>query len=38
MPETKGIINKSQVYLGDQQTSAVVRGKIAKTGLEKAGK
>jgi V/A-type H+-transporting ATPase subunit D len=38
IPETKGHIKKIQVYLGDQQTSAVVRGKIAKTGLEKAGK
>ena len=36
IPETKGSIKKIQVYLGDQQTSAVVRGKIAKSGLEKA--
>ena len=36
IPETKNSIKKIQVYLGDQQTSAVVRGKIAKTGLEKA--
>jgi V/A-type H+-transporting ATPase subunit D len=36
IPETKGSIKKIQVYLGDQQTSAVVRGKIAKTGLVKA--
>ena len=36
IPETKGFIKKIQVYLGDQQTSAVVRGKIAKAGLEKA--
>ena len=36
IPETRGNIKKIQVYLGDQQTSAVVRGKIAKTGLEKA--
>lgn len=36
IPETKGNIKKIQVYLGDQQTSAVVRGKIAKAGLEKA--
>jgi V/A-type H+-transporting ATPase subunit D len=34
IPETKGSIKKIQVYLGDQQTSAVVRGKIAKSGLE----
>jgi V/A-type H+-transporting ATPase subunit D len=33
IPETKGNIKKIQVYLGDQQTSAVVRGKIAKRGL-----
>jgi V/A-type H+-transporting ATPase subunit D len=38
IPETKGSIKKIQVYLGDQQTSAVVRGKIAKTGLVKAAK
>ena len=36
IPETKGIIKKIQIYLGDQQTSAVVRGKIAKRGLAKA--
>jgi V/A-type H+-transporting ATPase subunit D len=34
IPETKGNIKKIQVYLGDQQTSAVVRGKIAKRGME----
>ncbi|GAB6391206.1 MAG: V-type ATP synthase subunit D [Treponematales bacterium] len=33
IPETKGSIKKIQVYLGDQQTSAVVRGKIAKQSL-----
>jgi V/A-type H+-transporting ATPase subunit D len=38
IPETKGYIKKIQVYLGDQQTSAVVRGKIAKAGLERAAK
>ena len=38
IPETKTNIKKIQVYLGDQQTAAVVRGKIAKTGLEKAAK
>jgi len=38
IPETKSSIKKIQVYLGDQQTSAVVRGKIAKTGLVKAAK
>jgi V/A-type H+-transporting ATPase subunit D len=36
IPETRGHIKKIQVYLGDQQTSAVVRGKIAKSGLERA--
>ncbi|MCL2243024.1 MAG: V-type ATP synthase subunit D [Treponema sp.] len=35
IPETKNKIKKIQVYLGDQQTSAVVRGKIAKSGLAK---
>ena len=38
IPETRGCIKKIQVYLGDQQTSAVVRGKIAKSGLEKAAR
>ena len=38
IPETRGSIKKIQVYLGYQQTSAVVRGKIAKTGLERAAK
>jgi len=37
IPETQGSIKKIQVYLGDQQTAAVVRGKIAKGNLEKAG-
>jgi V/A-type H+-transporting ATPase subunit D len=36
IPETRNNIKKIQVYLGDQQTAAVVRGKIAKTGFEKA--
>ena len=34
IPESKSNIKKIQVYLGDQQTAAVVRGKIAKSGLE----
>ena len=38
IPETKENIKKIQVYLGDQQTAAVVRGKIAKAGLEKAAR
>jgi V/A-type H+-transporting ATPase subunit D len=36
IPETKSNIKKIQVYLGDQQTAAVVRGKIAKRGLARA--
>ena len=36
IPETQTSIKKIQVYLGDQQTAAVVRGKIAKGRLEKA--
>ena len=35
IPETKEIIRKIQIYLGDQQTSAVVRGKMAKNKIEK---
>jgi V/A-type H+-transporting ATPase subunit D len=35
IPEARGNIKKIQVYLGDQQTAAVVRGKIAKRGLAK---
>ena len=38
IPESKNNIKKIQVYLGDQQTAAVVRGKIAKSGFEKAAK
>ena len=38
IPETREVIKKIQVYLGDQQTAAVVRGKIAKSGFEKAAK
>ena len=33
IPETKAIIKKIGVYLGDQQTAAVVRGKISKKKL-----
>jgi V/A-type H+-transporting ATPase subunit D len=36
IPETTGNIKKIQVYLGDQQTAAVVRGKIAKRGMQRA--
>jgi V/A-type H+-transporting ATPase subunit D len=35
IPEARENIRKIQVYLGDQQTAAVVRGKIAKRGLAK---
>lgn len=38
IPETKNNIRKISVYLGDQQVSAVVRGKIAKSNLEKKQK
>lgn len=34
IPETKENIRKITVYLGDQQVSAVVRGKISKRNLE----
>ena len=37
IPEARGNIKKIQVYLGDQQTAAVVRGKIAKSGLAAKG-
>jgi V/A-type H+-transporting ATPase subunit D len=36
IPECKANIKKIQVYLGDEQTAAVVRGKISKRGLERA--
>ncbi|HCM27987.1 MAG: V-type ATP synthase subunit D [Treponema sp. GWB1_62_6] len=35
IPESKSNIKKIRVYLGDQQTAAVVRGKIAKRGMER---
>ncbi len=35
IPETKEQIRKIRIYLGDQQTAAVVRGKIAKTKMDK---
>lgn len=34
IPETKENIRMIRIYLGDQQTAAVVRGKIAKRNLE----
>jgi V/A-type H+-transporting ATPase subunit D len=36
IPEAKTNIKKIAVYLGDQQTAAVVRGKISKRGMEAA--
>jgi V/A-type H+-transporting ATPase subunit D len=36
IPEARANIKKIRVYLGDQQTASVVRGKIAKRGMEKA--
>jgi V/A-type H+-transporting ATPase subunit D len=35
IPETRLHIKNISIYLGDQQTASVVRGKIAKRGLEK---
>lgn len=35
IPRTKENIRKIRIFLGDEQTAAVVRGKIAKTKLEK---
>lgn len=35
IPESKQLIKKIQIYLGDGQTAAVVRGKIAKSNLVK---
>jgi V/A-type H+/Na+-transporting ATPase subunit D len=35
IPETKEQIRSIRIYLGDQQTAAVVRGKISKKKLEK---
>ncbi|HPO02834.1 V-type ATP synthase subunit D [Treponema zuelzerae] len=37
IPETRANIKKITVYLGDQQVASVVRGKISKKNLEKAG-
>ena len=36
IPEAKANIKKIGVYLGDQQTAAVVRGKISNRGMERA--
>ena len=36
IPETKFNIKQIRIYLGDQQTAAVVRGKISKRNLERA--
>ncbi len=35
IPQTMGNIRKIQIYLGDQQTAAVVRGKMAKNKIVK---
>ncbi len=35
IPETRENIRMIQIYLGDQQTAAVVRGKMAKSNLQK---
>lgn len=35
IPTAKANIKKINIYLGDQQTAAVVRGKIAKSNLIK---
>jgi V/A-type H+/Na+-transporting ATPase subunit D len=35
IPDTKKNIRKIQIYLGDQQTASVVRGKIAKNKIER---
>lgn len=35
IPRAKDSIRKIRIFLGDEQTAAVVRGKIAKTKLEK---
>ncbi|MGC9312371.1 MAG: V-type ATP synthase subunit D [Sediminispirochaetaceae bacterium] len=35
IPETRENIRTIQIYLGDQQTAAVVRGKMAKNKIEK---
>ncbi|MBL7006565.1 MAG: V-type ATP synthase subunit D [Spirochaetia bacterium] len=35
IPETNEHIRKIRIYLGDQQTAAVVRGKIAKSKMDK---
>jgi V/A-type H+-transporting ATPase subunit D len=34
IPETKENIRMIRIYLGDQQTAAVVRGKIAKAAID----
>jgi V/A-type H+-transporting ATPase subunit D len=37
IPEAKSNIKKIGIYLGDQQTAAVVRGKISKRSMEAGG-
>ncbi|OQX28915.1 MAG: V-type ATP synthase subunit D [Spirochaeta sp. LUC14_002_19_P3] len=36
IPETRSHIKRISIYLGDQQTAAVVRGKISKRGIARA--
>ena len=38
IPEAKENIRVIGIYLGDQQTSSVVRGKIAKKKLQEVGR
>jgi V/A-type H+-transporting ATPase subunit D len=37
IPETRENIRRIRIYLGDEQTAAVVRGKIAKNNIMRAG-
>ncbi len=37
IPETRSNIKKIQIYLGDQQTAAVVRGKMSKNKISRGG-
>jgi V/A-type H+-transporting ATPase subunit D len=37
IPETRGNIRTIRIYLGDEQTAAVVRGKIAKGNILEVG-
>jgi V/A-type H+-transporting ATPase subunit D len=35
IPRTKEIIKKIRIFMGDQETAAVVRGKISKNKINK---